>query len=306
MIGFYPVCNLYKKDLSSALSMDIQKGEFMNKADILYKDLCNRILNEGNTTLGEEVRPRYADGTPSHTYFVNQVWEEYDLEKGEFPILTLRQVAWKSGIKEILWIYQDQTNDLDVLEEKYGIRWWNEWEVNGSRTIGQRYGATVKKYDLMNQLLDGLKKQPYGRRHIINLYQYTDFAESEGLYPCAMETHWSVRGGLLDMTLIQRSSDVPVANAINKIQYVALQMMVAKACGLNVGKFCHLVQNAHIYDRHIDAVKEMLQRSGQEGGENLRLVLDTDKTNFYDFRIEDFKIEGYAPNQPNLSFELAI
>lgn len=278
----------------------------MTKADKHFKELCTRILEEGYNTKGEKVRPKYADGTPSHTYFVNQVWEEYDLQKGEFPILTLRHIAWKSSIKEILWIYQDQTNSLDVLEDKYDIHWWNDWEVEQSRTIGQRYGATVKRYDLMDKLLNGLKTQPYGRRHIINLYQYQDFQETDGLFPCAMETHWSVRDGILDMTLIQRSSDVPVANAINKLQYVALMMMVAKHCDFKLGKFCHLVQNAHIYDRHVDQVKEMLERSGQEDCTNLRLVLDTDKTDFYSFTLEDFKLENYEPNKPNFTFELAI
>ena len=278
----------------------------MTKADKNFKELCTRILEEGYNTKGEKVRPKYADGTPSHTYFVNQVWEEYDLQKGEFPILTLRHIAWKSSIKEILWIYQDQTNSLDVLEDKYDIQWWNDWEVEQSRTIGQRYGATVKRYDLMNKLLNGLKTQPYGRRHIINLYQYQDFQETDGLFPCAMETHWSVRDGILDMTLIQRSSDVPVANAINKLQYVALMMMVARHCGFKLGKFCHLVQNAHIYDRHVEQVKEMLERKGQEDCTDLRLVLDTDKTDFYTFTLEDFKLENYEPNKPNFKFELAI
>lgn len=277
----------------------------MTKADKNFKELCTRILEEGYNTKGEKVRPKYADGTPSHTYFVNQVWEEYDLQKGEFPILTLRHIAWKSSIKEILWIYQDQTNSLDVLEDKYDIHWWNDWEVEQSRTIGQRYGATVKRYDLMNKLLNGLKTQPYGRRHIINLYQYQDFQETDGLFPCAMETHWSVRDGILDMTLIQRSSDVPVANAINKLQYVALMMMVARHCGFKLGKFCHLVQNAHIYDRHVEQVKEMLERKGQEDCTDLRLVLDTDKTDFYTFTLEDFKLENYEPNKPNFKFELA-
>ena len=206
----------------------------MTIADNNLKSLCNDILNSGNNTLGEKVRPKYADGTPSHTMFVNQVFERYDLSKGELPIVTLRPIAWKSGIKEILWIYQDQSNDLDLLKDKYGITWWDDWDV-GDRTIGQRYGATVKRYSLMNKLLDGLKNEPYGRRHIINLYQYQDFDDSDGLYPCAMETQWSVRGEYLDMTLIQRSSDLLVANAINKIQYVALQMMVARHIGLKPG-----------------------------------------------------------------------
>ena len=278
----------------------------MNKADILYKELCTRILSEGNNTLGENVRPKYADGTPSHTYFVNQVWEEYDISKGEFPIITLRQIYWKWAIKEILWIYQDQSNDLDLLRDKYNIAWWDEWEVDRSRTIGQRYGATVKRYDLMNKLLDGLQTQPYGRRHIINLYQYSDFEETDGLFPCAMETHWSVRKGLLDLTLIQRSSDVVMANSINKIQYTALLMMVAKTVGLTPGKFCHLVQNAHIYDRHLDAVQDMLKRPGQEDAEQIRLLLTADHNDFYRYTIDDFVLENYKPNQPNYKLEIAI
>lgn len=277
----------------------------MTIADNNFKKLCTEILNSGNNTLGEKVRPKYADGTPSHTYFVNQVFEKYDLSKGELPILTLRQTAWKSGIKEVLWIYQDQSNNLDLLKEKYSITWWDEWDI-GDRTIGQRYGATVKKYDLMNKLLKALKEQPYGRRHIINLYQESDLAASQGLHPCAMETQWSVRDGFLDMTLIQRSSDVAVANAINKIQYVALQMMVARHVGLEAGVFCHYVNNAHIYDRHIDQVKELISRSPQENGEKIRLVLNPDKTNFYDFTLEDFTMEGYTPVKPNLKFEMAI
>lgn len=277
----------------------------MTIADSNLKWLCSRILHEGSSTEGEKVRPKYADGTPSHTLFINQVYESFDLSKGELPIVTLRQTAWKSGIKEILWIYQDQSNDLDLLRDKYGITWWDDWDI-GNRTIGQRYGATVKRYDLMNKLLEGLINEPYGRRHIINLYQYQDFKETAGLFPCAMETQWSVRDGYLDMTLIQRSSDLLVANAINKIQYVALQMMVARHIGLKPGVFCHYVNNAHIYDRHIIQAEEILKRKPQENSESIRLVLNPDKTNFYDFTIDDFTIENYDPVKPNLKFELAI
>lgn len=277
----------------------------MNLADKNFKNLCKEIINNVYTTKGEKVRPKYADGTPSHTIFVNQVFEKYDLSKGEFPILTLRQIAWKSGIKEILWIYQDQSNELSLLEEKHDIHWWNDWNI-GDGTIGQRYGATVKKYDLMNKLLKNLKDQPLGRRHIINLYQENDLEETKGLYPCAMETQWSVRDKFLDMTLIQRSSDLPVANSINKVQYVALMMMVARHVGLEVGVFCHYVNNAHIYDRHIEQVNELLQRDGQEDAENIKLVLNPNKTNFYDFTIDDFELENYKPQKPNLKFELAI
>ena len=277
----------------------------MTLCDKNFKELANRILNEGANTKGEKVRPKYIDGTPSHTYFVNQVFERYDISKGELPILTIRPVAWKSGIKEILWIYQNQSNDLSLLKEKYNIHWWDDWNI-GDGTIGQRYGATVKRHDLMNKLLNGLKNQPYGRRHIINLFQEDDLEETPGLYPCAMDTQWIVRDGYLDMTLIQRSSDLPVANAINKIQYVALMMMVARHIGLVPGVFCHYVNNAHIYDRHINQVKELIERNGQEDGENIRLILNPNKTDFYSFTIDDFILENYNPQKPNLKFELAI
>lgn len=277
----------------------------MTLCDKNFKKVANLILDEGYDTIGQKVRPRYADGTPSHTYFVNQVFERYDISKGEFPILTLRPIAWKSAIKEILWIYQDESNELSLLKEKYNIHWWDEWNI-GNGTIGQRYGATVKKYDLMNKLLNGLKTQPYGRRHIINLFQENDLLETKGLYPCAMETQWSVRDEYLDMTLIQRSSDLPVANAINKIQYVALMMMVARHVNLKPGVFCHYVNNCHIYDRHINQVKEMINRDEQVDSEKIKLVLNEDKKDFYSFTIDDFRLENYNPVKPNLKFEMAI
>ncbi|EHR34116.1 thymidylate synthase [Helcococcus kunzii] len=277
----------------------------MNLADKNFKNLCKEILENGYSTKGEKVRPKYADGTPSHTFYINQVFEKYDLSKGEFPILTIRPIPWKSSIKEILWIYQDQSNELSLLKEKYNIHWWDDWNV-GDGTIGQRYGATVKKHDLINKLLNNLKDAPLGRRHIINLYQEDDLESTPGLYPCAMETQWSVRDKYLDMTLIQRSSDLPVANSINKVQYVALQMMVARHVGLEPGTFCHYVNNAHIYDRHLTQIEELLSREGQTDAENIRLILNPEKTNFYDFTIDDFTLENYKPQKPNLKFELAI
>ena len=124
----------------------------MNKADRYFINNIEQILN-GNSTIGGEVRPKYKDGTPAHTYYATDVFTTYDISKGEFPIITLRPIAWKSGIKEILWIYQDASNDLTLLRDKYGIKWWDEWDI-GDGTIGQRYGATVKKYDLLNNLIN--------------------------------------------------------------------------------------------------------------------------------------------------------
>jgi thymidylate synthase len=277
----------------------------MNKADKYYIQNISKIMSDGSWD--ENPRPKYKDGTPAYSKFITQVWEEYDISKGEFPITTLRPTAIKTGIKEILWIYQKQTSSLQVAREM-GINWWDEWNI-GDDTIGRRYGSTIGKYALMDGLLDGLTKDPFSRRHIMNMYQYTDLNETKGLYPCAYETIWSVRKVedklCLDLTLIQRSNDYLVASYINKIQYVALQMMVAKHCGFEVGKFCHLVQNLHIYDRHFDAVTELINKVPLE--DNYPFIeLLTDK-NFYDYTIDDFKIHNMSGiTKLNSKLELAI
>ena len=187
------------------------------------------------------------------------------------------------------------------------IKWWDEWDI-GNRTIGQRYGATISKYQLMDKLLDVLVKDPFGRRHIINMYQYSDLNETEGLHPCAYETLWSVRKGkdglILDLTLIQRSNDYLVAGYINKIQYTALLMIVAGHCGYKVGKFNHLTQNLHIYNRHFDAVSEILNRVSLST--QPKLILKGNK-NFYEYTIEDFEITGIEDiRKLSSKLELAI
>ena len=274
----------------------------MNKADKYYIENLNKILSEGSWD--ENPRPVWSDGKPAHTKFITGVFEEYDLSKGEFPITTLRNTAIKTGIREVLWIYQKQTSSLEIAREM-GVNWWEEWNI-GDETIGQRYGATINRYDLMNDILNGLKNDPFGRRHIINMYQYSDLKETKGLHPCAYETLWSVRKVdgeyYLDMTLTQRSNDYVMAGYINKIQYVALQMMVASHCGYKVGKFCHLVQNLHVYDRHMDSVKEILERKPLGINPKISLV---QKDNFYDYTVDDFIIEGIEGIQ-KLSQKLEI
>ena len=277
----------------------------MNKADKYYIQNLSKIMSEGSWD--ENPRPKYSDGTPSHSRFITQVFEEYDILKGEFPITTLRNTAIKTGIKEILWIYQKQTSSLEVARE-LGINWWEEWNI-GDNSIGQRYGATIKRYDLMNKLLDGLVNDPFGRRHIISMYQYVDLEETNGLFPCAYETIWSVRkvgeDKILDMTLIQRSNDYLVAGYINKVQYLSLQMMIAGHCGYKVGKFCHLVQNLLIYDRHFDGVYELLDRTPLET--DLPYIELTENKNFYDYMIDDFKIYNIDKIMKiNSQLELAI
>ena len=277
----------------------------MNKADNYYIQNIQKIMSEGSWD--ENPRPKYSDGTPSHSKFITQVFEEYDISKGEFPITTLRNTAIKTGIKEILWIYQKQTSSLEVARE-LGINWWEEWNI-GDNSIGQRYGATIKRYDLMNKLLDGLVNDPFGRRHIISMYQYVDLEETNGLFPCAYEILCSVRkvgeAKVLDMTLIQRSNDYLVASYINKVQYLALQMMISGHCKYKVGKFCHLVQNLHIYSRHFDGVDELLNRIPFET--DLPYIELVNNKNFYDYTIDDFKIYNVDKIMKiNSQLELAI
>lgn len=276
------------------------------KADIYYKQNLYKLITKGNKD--ENPRPKYKDGIPANSLFITQVFEEYDVENGELPFTTLRNTAVKSGIKEIFWIYQLQSSKLEDAK-KLGINWWNEWEI-GNGTIGQRYGATVRKWDLMNKLLHGLKQNPFGRRHILNLYQESDLLETEGLYPCAFETIWSVRKDLtsknyiLDMTLIQRSSDYIMANWINKAQYYALQLMVASDLGYKPGKFCHYVHNLHIYDRHLNAANEIIKRESLQ--EQPSFTLKQSKS-FYEFNIDDFEFVNFdKPQKISSELEIAV
>ena len=279
----------------------------MTKSDLYMKDAISNILNNGYKDINP--RPKYKDGTPAHTISVNHIFRTYDLSKGEFPICTLRPIAWKTGIKEIFTIYQKPTNEISKMEEM-GVNWWNDWDI-GDGTIGQRYGATVSRYDLINNLIKDIEKDPYGRRKIVSLWQEADLHETPGLAPCAFLTIWNVRGEYLDMVLIQRSGDMLTASGpggINEIQYAALLMMIARHTGYLPGVFSHLVANEQIYDRHFENATEMMNRfnSLEETAAIPKLILNPEKTNFYDFTIDDFTMEDYTPIKPQLKFELGI
>lgn len=327
----------------------------VTKGDIYHKEVLQKILDEGY--MDENPRPHYEDEvlvdgdtvtdldgnaieltekqslvkkegkwylcTPAHTLSVNHVVQQYDLSKGEFPIETLRPIAWKSAVKEILWIYQMQSNKISDLHD-LGIKYWDLWDI-GDGTIGCRYGATVKRHDLMNALLDGLKKDPFGRRHIINLWQEADFKDktggtTKGLNPCCYETIWNVRRGkdgelYIDMLMNQRSSDYETSCAINEIQYIALMLMVAKECGFKPGVFTHVIDNVQIYDRHIEQAKEIINRESIPCSAHLVLKdsvkEDGSKKGFYDFTIDDFEMIGYPlqdvkEKNPQLTFQLGI
>ena len=289
----------------------------MTRADHLLRCNIKNIFNNGFED--KNPRPKYKDGTPAHTKFVTHNIREYRLDKGEFPICTLRPIAWKSAIKEVLWIFQDQTNDLKILNEKYNNKVWNEWESNDlPGTIGQRYGHTVKRYNLIDRLLRDIKENPYGRYHIMNLWQEEEFLESDGLKPCAYETIWTVHDDYLDMLLMQRSGDMLVASGAgqwNEVQYAALLMMVAKATGYKPGKFTHVVVNEQIYDRHFEQAYELLNRCESLKAEasyynyefdSVKMEFNPKTDNFYEFTVDDFNLIGYNPVKPQLSFDLGI
>lgn len=273
----------------------------MNKIDTYFKQTLEELLATPFNTLDGEVRPKYADGVPANTQFITHKVYEYDISNGEFPISNHRQLAWKSAIKEIFVFYQDQSNKIEDFEKR-GIFWWKEWDI-GDGTIGQRYSATVKKYDLINKLIHDLKTNKYSRRMIMNLFQYDDF-KTPGLYPCAYETLWNVRGEYLDVILTQRSQDFLVAWNIDQIQYVALQMMIAHTVGLKPGKFMHVIANVHLYDRHIEQANDLINRDVSY--KQAKLIFNPNHKNFYEYKIEDFTIEDYEPSLPQLKFELAI
>jgi thymidylate synthase len=290
----------------------------MTRADKYMYNMILDIVDNGYKDINP--RPHYADGTPAHTISVNHTYRTYNLAEGDFPICTLRPQAWKTGIREIFTIYQKPTNNIKEMHER-GVTWWDEWDI-GDGTIGQRYGATVDRYDLINNLIKDIQNDPYGRRKIVSLWQETDLHETAGLAPCAFLTIWNVRGEYLDMMMVQRSGDMLTASGpggINEIQYAALLMMIARHTGYKPGVFTHVVANEQIYDRHIDAAEEMIRRYKEklqeESDETLvlnhmdtrpMLLLNDEKTDFYDMTIEDFFMVNYNPMKPQLKLELGI
>ncbi|MBR6158958.1 MAG: thymidylate synthase [Lachnospiraceae bacterium] len=293
----------------------------MTKGDNYFREITQRILDEGSLDI--DPRPKYADGTPAHTLSIDHVMCTYDLAAGESPFITLRPIAIKSAIGELLWIYRDMSNDLDLLRDKYNITWWDEWDI-GDRTIGQCYGATVKKWNLTENLINDIKNDPDGRRHIINMWQEEDFKEKHGLKPCAYQTVWNVRhGGMreggtapgaggsvdyLDMCLFQRSSDYLTAGCINQLQYTAFLIAIANHLGYVPGRFTWFVANVQVYDRHMDQAKEMLGRQSVECSPSITVP---EGKPFWELTVDDFSVEGYPREKikeqnPQLKFDLGI
>ena len=274
----------------------------MNKADMYFKKAIETIINEGVEETGD-VRPVWHDGTPARTKYITQWFETYDLDKGEFPIVTIKPTAFKTSIREIIWIYNWQSNNLEDAH-KLGITWWDEFESKDMPgTIGARYGYVIKKYNQIDNLIKSLKETPMSRRHYMNMNQFDCLNETDGLWSCAFEVTCSVRGEFLDLHLHQRSNDVALAYGVNICQYACLQMMLAHTVGLKPGKFSRYVDNLHIYSRHIEGCKEFLKREPQETSPII--LFNPSHNNFKDYIVDDFQLINYNP-QPNIKMEIAL
>ncbi len=279
----------------------------MSKADDLFVSMCKDIIEKGTTTEGQRVRPRWEDGTSAYTIKRFGVCNRYDLRE-EFPALTLRRTALKSCMDEVLWIYQRKSNNVHDLKPHI----WDEW-ADDTGSIGKAYGYQVAQvtsysdgdFDQMDRVLHDLVHEPFSRRIMTNLYNVPDLPQMH-LYPCAFNAIYNVTderredGRLtLNMVLNQRSQDVLAANNWNVCQYALLLMMVAQSVGMVAGELVHMIADAHIYDRHVDLIRELISRPRHAAP---RVSLNPDVTDFYSFTTDDLLVEDYqyGPALPHI------
>ena len=270
----------------------------MSKADDIFIKMCTDVIENGTTTEGQAVRPHWEDGASAYTIKRFGVCNRYDLRE-EFPALTLRRTALKSCMDDILWIYQRKSNNISDL----GPHIWDEW-ADESGSIGKAYGYQVGKvshyadgdFDQMDRVLKDLRETPFSRRIMTNLYNISELSEMH-LYPCAFNAIYNVTddcredGRLtLNMVLVQRSQDILAANNWNVCQYALLLMMVAQVSNMVAGELVHMIADAHIYDRHVDIVRELISRPTHPAP---RVSLNPDVTDFYAFTTDDLVVEGY-------------
>lgn len=276
----------------------------MSYADKVFIDNVKTILNEGFDDSALEVRPKWQDGTPAHTIKKFGLVNRYDLSK-EFPIMTLRRVFIKTAVKEVLWIWQKKSNNIHDLDAHI----WDSWaDENGS--IGKAYGYQLGikhkypegEFDQVDRVLYDLKHNPASRRIITNIYNHADLHEMN-LYPCAYSMTFNVTGDRLNAILNQRSQDMLAANNWNVCQYAVLLCMIAQVSGLKPGELVHVIADAHIYDRHIPIIKEIIENEPYDAPE---FVLDRSVDNFYDFTADSFKLIGYKYHEGDIKFPVAI
>lgn len=276
----------------------------MSYADKVFVQNVKDILKNGVWDTDRPVRPKWEDGTPAHTIKKFCLVNRYDLSK-EFPMITLRKTGYRNAIDEILWIWQKKSNNIADLHSHI----WDSW-ADAKGTIGKAYGYQLgvkHKYkegmfDQVDRVLFDLKNNPTSRRIMTNIYNHADL-HAMGLYPCAYSVTFNVTGNKLNAILNQRSQDMLTANNWNVCQYAVLVHMFARACNLEVGELVHVIADAHIYDRHIPIIKEIIKMKQHEAP---KLVIDPDVKDFYDFTIDSFKFENYVCNEKKYKIEVAI
>lgn len=280
----------------------------MSYADVLFKEMCRDILANGTDTEGEKVRPHWEDGALAYTIKKFGVVNRYDLRK-EFPAITIRRTALKSAMDEILWIYQRKSNNIKDLKPHI----WDSW-ADETGSIGTAYGYVVgekftykgEQIDQMDYVLKQLKENPYSRRILTNLYQYHDLATGH-LDPCCYSATYNVTKEhdklVLNMVLNQRSQDVLAANNWNVAQYAILLMMVAQVNDMIAGELVHVIADAHIYDRHVDIIKELLDRPEHPAP---KVWLNPDIKDFYAFTTDDLHVEDYETEPQITGIPIAV
>lgn len=276
----------------------------MALADKIFINTCREIIDHGVWDTQYDVRPRWADGTPAHTIKKFGIVNRYDLSK-EFPIITLRKTYFKSAIDEILWIWQKKSNNVHDLNSRI----WDSW-ADETGSIGKAYGYQLGikhqykegMFDQVDRVLYDLKNNPNSRRIMTNIYNFQDLHEMH-LYPCAYSLTLNVEGDKLNSILNQRSQDTLTANNWNVVQYAVLVHMFAQVSGLKVGELIHVIADAHIYDRHVSIVEEILKNPEYEAP---KFIINKDIKNFYDFTMDDFKLENYVANKFDHKIEVAV
>ena len=265
----------------------------MSRADKIFKQNCRDILEKGVWDTDLAVRPHWEDGTPAHTVKKFGIVNRYDLQS-EFPILTLRRTYFKTCIDELLWIWQQKSNNIHDLRGHI----WDSWaDENGS--IGKAYGyqLSVKHHypegdmDQVDRVLYDLKHNPASRRIMTNIYNFQDLHEM-ALYPCAYSMTFNVSGNTLNAILNQRSQDMLAANNWNVVQYAVLVHMMAQVSGLQAGELVHVIADAHIYDRHVPIIEKMLEKEERDAP---KFRIDPSVTDFYQFTRDSFSLEEYDP-----------
>ena len=282
----------------------------MSKADDIFCSMCQDIIDNGTTTEGQKVRPCWEDGTPAYTIKRFGVCNRYNL-KEEFPALTLRRTALRSAMDEVLWIYQKKSNNIADLKSHI----WDEW-ADQTGSIGKAYGYQIGvkshypqgDFDQMDKVLYDLKETPYSRRIMTNTYVFADLSEMN-LYPCAYSVTYNVTQEpgedrpTLNMLLNQRSQDVLAANNWNVCQYAILLMMVAQSVDMNAGELVHMIADAHIYDRHVDVIRELISRPRYTAP---KVSLNPDVHDFYDFTTADLLVENYEHGPQVTNIPIAV